>query len=151
MKARAQLATQQEADLSSDSPRLPRSIGGDHRPAEPLHGRQHRRPRQQESMRCCIEAVDLVLSSHEQFREVAGDLGTVGPVASAIHPLKRGHKPSDYFLGGICILTKLRGRPLATGQSFVIWLAEHPAQAVIGGIFVAFAFFAIHVSIKCAQ
>ena len=36
-------------------------------------------------------------------------------------------------------------------QSFVICLAEHPVQAVIGGIFVAFAFFAIHATVKCAQ
>jgi hypothetical protein len=75
MKAKAQLATRQEAALVQRfahgyRSRLAEIIGTLNRslattPAD---------PRQQESMRCCIEAVDLVLSSHEQFAKLLGTL-----------------------------------------------------------------------------
>lgn len=75
MKATAQLATQQEADLVQ---RFARGYRG--RLAE-IIGKLNRSmvastddARQQESVRCCIEAVDLVLSSHEHFAKLLATL-----------------------------------------------------------------------------
>jgi hypothetical protein len=68
MKAKAQLATVQEAELVQRF-----AHGYRHRLAEIISSLNRSLahsgidPRQQESMRCCVEAVDLVLSSHEQF------------------------------------------------------------------------------------
>jgi hypothetical protein len=71
MTAKAQLATMQEAELVRRF-----AHGYRHRLAE-IIGSLNRSlahsgidPRQQESMRCCVEAVDLVLSSHEQFAKL---------------------------------------------------------------------------------
>jgi hypothetical protein len=71
MKAKAQLATVEEADLVQRF-----AHGYRHRLAE-IIGSLNRSlatsgidSRQQESMRCCVEAVDLVLSSHEQFAKL---------------------------------------------------------------------------------
>jgi len=75
MTAKAQLATQQEADLVQRFAR-----GYRNRLAE-IIGTLNRSistsstdARQQESMRCCLEAVDLVLSSHEQFAKLLGTM-----------------------------------------------------------------------------
>jgi hypothetical protein len=75
MKASVQLATQQEADLVQ---RFARGYRG--KLAE-IIGKLNNTlvanstdPRQQESVRYCIEAVDLVLSSHEHFARLLGTL-----------------------------------------------------------------------------
>jgi hypothetical protein len=68
MKAKAQLETVQEAELVQRF-----AHGYRHRLAEIITtlnrslAHSGLDSRQQESMRCCVEAVDLVLSSHEQF------------------------------------------------------------------------------------
>ena len=75
MKTKARLATQREADL------VQRFAHGYRARLSEIIGNQNRSlstattdPGHQESMRCCIEAVDLVLSSHEQFAKLLGTL-----------------------------------------------------------------------------
>jgi hypothetical protein len=75
MTAKAQLATQREADLVQRFARgyrnrLAEIIGSLNRSIV-TNGSDST---QQESMRCCLEAVDLVLSSHEQFAKLLGTL-----------------------------------------------------------------------------
>ncbi len=79
MKATAKLATLKEADLVARF-----AYGYRHRLAELIGNLNHAlatggvEARQQESMRCCIEAVDLVLSSHEQFARLLGIILSAG-------------------------------------------------------------------------
>jgi hypothetical protein len=76
MRAKAQLATQQEADLVQRFARGYRhrlaGIIGNLNQTIALSKSDPRQ--QQESMRCCLEAVDLVLASHEQFAKLLGTL-----------------------------------------------------------------------------
>jgi hypothetical protein len=80
MKAKAQLATVKEADLVQRF-----AHGYRHRLADIITSLNRSLAtsgvdaRQQESMRCCVEAVDLVLSSHEQFAKL---LGTIASLSS---------------------------------------------------------------------
>ena len=77
MMARNQLATMKEADLVQRF-----AHGYRHRLAEIISslnrtlGTSGIDAKQQESMRCCVEAVDLVLSSHEQFAKLLGTLAS---------------------------------------------------------------------------
>lgn len=75
MRAKAQLATMQEAEMVQRfahgyRSRLAEIIGSLNR----TMATSGLDARQQESMRCCVEAVDLVLSSHEQFAKLLGML-----------------------------------------------------------------------------
>jgi hypothetical protein len=78
MKATAQLATVQEADLVQRF-----AHGYRHRLAEIISSLNRSLAtsgidaKQQESMRCCVEAVDLVLSSHEQFAKLLGTIASL--------------------------------------------------------------------------
>ncbi len=79
MKARARLATVQEADL------VQRLAHGYRRKLAEIIGTLNRsldtsglNSHQQKSMRCCVEAVDLVLSSHEEFAKLLGTIAASG-------------------------------------------------------------------------